>query len=297
MASTPTINLWDRPRPPLMASAISIAWGSAFGPTRVSLVESCAWFPSFSPGNCDPSANHPRRLRGFPKMSRHSQWKPPNNSLQLTRLACGKLERDLPAKLRENEWPVARAAGQLSSRPLGAKSPPPMRADRNARREGSLVKALVIYDSVFGNTERIAQAIANALGPQVDVEVLQANRVSPEQLTELDLLVVGSPTRGFRPTEAVAGLLKRIRPKALKDAKVAAFDTRFKADELDSAGLRFVVKTGGYAAKRIAAQLKKAGGSLIVPPEGFYVEDTEGPLKASELERAAGWAKSILDAH
>jgi hypothetical protein len=42
-----------------------------------------------------------------------------NNSLQLTRLACGKLERDLPAKLHENEWGVARAAGQLSSRPFG----------------------------------------------------------------------------------------------------------------------------------------------------------------------------------
>jgi len=44
----------------------------------------------------------------------------PNNSLQLTRLACGKLERDLPARMRENEGAVARAAGQLSSRPLGS---------------------------------------------------------------------------------------------------------------------------------------------------------------------------------
>lgn len=159
------------------------------------------------------------------------------------------------------------------------------------------MKALVIYDSVFGNTEKIAQAIATALGSEVAVEILQASKVAPEQLTESDLLVVGSPTRGFRPTDVVTGLLKRIRSKALKGAKVAAFDTRFKADELDSAGLRFVVKTGGYAAKRIAAQLKKAGGNLIVPPEGFYVEDTEGPLKAGELERAAGWAKSILEAH
>jgi len=52
-----------------------------------------------------------------PKHGR-SPW-PPNNSLQLTRLACRKLERDLPARMRENEWAVARAAGQLSSRPLG----------------------------------------------------------------------------------------------------------------------------------------------------------------------------------
>jgi hypothetical protein len=75
--------------------------------------------------------------------------------------------------------------------------------------------------------------------------------------------------------------------------RVAAFDTRFKADELDSSGLRFLVKTGGYAAKRIADRLKRAGGSLVVPPEGFYVEDTEGPLKPGELERAADWATRV----
>jgi flavodoxin len=159
------------------------------------------------------------------------------------------------------------------------------------------MNAVVIYDSIFGNTEKIARAIANALGSQVAVEIIQANEAAPEQLTELDILVVGSPTRGFRPTEAVTSLLKRIQSKALKEVKVAAFDTRFKADELDSAGLRFVVKTGGYAAKRIASHLKKAGGKLIVPPEGFYVGDTEGPLKPGELERAEDWAKSILDAH
>jgi hypothetical protein len=58
-----------------------------------------------------------------------------------------------------------------------------------------------------------------------------------------------------------------------------------------------VVKTGGYAAKRIANQLKRAGGSLIAPPEGFYVEDTEGPLKDGELERAANWAEGLLTVH
>ncbi|HLC05425.1 MAG TPA: flavodoxin family protein [Anaerolineales bacterium] len=156
------------------------------------------------------------------------------------------------------------------------------------------MKALVIYDSVFGNTEKIAQAIAEALGAQEPVELLQASHTDSDRLAQTDLLVVGSPTRGFRPTEAVAALLKAIPSKVLKGVKVAAFDTRLKADELDSAGLRFVVKTGGYAAKRIASQLKKAGGNLVVPPEGFYVEDTEGPLKAGELERAKNWAIRLL---
>lgn len=90
------------------------------------------------------------------------------------------------------------------------------------------------------------------------------------------------------------GVLKRIRSNALKRVKVAAFDTRFKADDLDSAGLRFIVKTGGYATKWIADQLKKAGGNLSVPPEGFYVVNIEGPLKAREDERASAWAASIV---
>jgi flavodoxin len=155
------------------------------------------------------------------------------------------------------------------------------------------MRALVIYDSVFGNTEKVAQAIAEALRRQAEVELVRPEAAPLDRLADLDLLVVGSPTRGFRPTEAMAGLLKGIRAHTLDGVRVAAFDTRFKADELDSSGLRFLVKTGGYAAKRIADRLKRAGGSLVVPPEGFYVEDTEGPLKPGELERAADWATRV----
>jgi flavodoxin len=156
------------------------------------------------------------------------------------------------------------------------------------------MKILVIYDSVFGNTEKIAQAIAEGLGAPADAELLHVSRVKPSQMEDSDLLVVGSPTRGFRPTEDLAYLLERLAHKALQGKRVAAFDTRFKADEQKSIVTRFVVKTGGYAAKRIAERLQKAGAALIVPPEGFYVKDTEGPLNDGELERAAAWAKSLL---
>ena len=156
---------------------------------------------------------------------------------------------------------------------------------------------LVIFDSVFGNTEKIARAIAAGLGSPATVAIVQAGEARVEHLGKVGLLVVGSPTRGFRPTETLAELLKRIPPNALKGIRVAAFDTRLKADELSSAGVRFIVKAGGYAAKRIAEGLKKAGGNLIVPPEGFYVEDTEGPLKAGELERATRWAGGLVEAH
>jgi len=63
---------------------------------------------------------------------------------------------------------------------------------------------------------------------------------------------------------------------------------------IDSSVLRFIVKTGGYAAKSIANRLKKKGGDLIMPPEGFLVTGEEGPLQEGELERAADWAKLAI---
>lgn len=158
------------------------------------------------------------------------------------------------------------------------------------------MKALTIYDSFFGNTEQIAQAIGNALGSQEDIEILRVGDVKPEQLTGLTLLVVGSPTRGFRPTPAISNLLKRIPRNGLSGVKVAAFDTRFSMDEIESSVfiLRILVNTFGYAAKPISDRLKKKGGELIIPPEGFFVKGTEGPLRKGELERAADWAKQIM---
>jgi len=158
------------------------------------------------------------------------------------------------------------------------------------------MKALVVYDSVFGNTEQIAQAIGNALGSQEDVEILRVSNVKPEQLTGLKLLIVGSPTRGFRPTPAISNLLKSIPKNGLKGVKVAAFDTRFTMDEIESSVfiLPILVNIFGYAAKPISDRLEKKGGELIIPPEGFFVDGTEGPLKKGELERAADWAKQII---
>ena len=156
------------------------------------------------------------------------------------------------------------------------------------------MKALVVHDSVFGNTEQVAQAIGDALGPREDVEVLRAGNVKPERLTGVKLLIVGSPTRGFRPTEGIMNFLKRIPSDGLEGVKVAAFDTRLSTADIESPAIRFIVKTGGYAAKRIAKRLKKSGGELMMPPEGFYVEGTEGPLKEGELRRAEDWSRQIM---
>ena len=156
------------------------------------------------------------------------------------------------------------------------------------------MKALVIYDSFFGNTERIAQAIRDGLETQLETEILKADAVSSGDMATADLLVIGSPTRGFRPTEAIVKLLETLSEDSLRGTRAAAFDTRYKADELESSALRFIVQTGGYAAKRIDSRLRKVGASQAAPPEGFFVEDMEGPLKSGELERAQAWASRLI---
>jgi flavodoxin len=151
---------------------------------------------------------------------------------------------------------------------------------------------MVVYDSVYGNTEKIAQAIGNAIKGQVSV--VRAPDANPSEVASLSLLVVGSPTQAFRSTKGVQKFIQNIPGNALRGIKVAAFDTRMN-EEAVSRGLRFMMKMGGHAAKHIADLLEKKGGNLISRPEGFFVKDKEGPLRELELERAAGWAKAISE--
>ncbi|MBN1312955.1 MAG: flavodoxin family protein, partial [Anaerolineae bacterium] len=103
------------------------------------------------------------------------------------------------------------------------------------------MNALVIYDSVFGNTEKIAHAIGEALGAQGNADTLPVGQVTIDKMHGLDVLVVGSPTRGFRPTEGVTKLLNALPKNHLDGIQVAAFDTRILLDTINSRVFRFVV--------------------------------------------------------
>ncbi len=159
------------------------------------------------------------------------------------------------------------------------------------------MKGLIVYDSLYGNTEKIALAIGEALGNREEFQVMRVGNVKPDQFASLDLLISGSPTQRFQSTPAMNNLLKGIPQNGLKGVKVTAFDTRLTEEWINKTPvLAFFVKVSGgsaYAAKSMADKLKKKGGELITPPEGFYVEGTEGPLVQGELERAASWAKKI----
>ena len=155
------------------------------------------------------------------------------------------------------------------------------------------MKSLVVYDSVFGNTAKIAQAIGKALG---EAEVKHVGEVDASQLDGLDLLVVGSPTRGFRPTEDITKFLKDLPDGALNGKNAAAFDTRLDPETIKAGFLRFIVKRGGYADKAIVKGLMNKGALVLDSSAGFFVKDSEGPLKEGELERAAEWAEGLKTA-
>jgi len=148
------------------------------------------------------------------------------------------------------------------------------------------MKALIVYDSIYGNTEKIARAIAEAITPPDEVKLLRAGEANPSELASIDLLIVGSPTHGGRPTPEVQEFLNKVPKFTLQGINVAAFDTRVASK---------LARVFGYAAGRIAGHLKRKGGVLIASPEGFFVTGTKGPLKEGELERAAAWVKGILE--
>jgi len=106
------------------------------------------------------------------------------------------------------------------------------------------------------------------------------------------MLIVGSPVHGGRATPELDAFIKQIPTNSLEGVSVAAFDTRFEAEE-QGVGLRILMSVIRYAAPRIAKALIKKGGILVAEPEGFVVENKEGPLKQGELERATKWATQL----
>jgi len=155
-----------------------------------------------------------------------------------------------------------------------------------AKKEDGM-NTLVVYDSVFGNTEKVAQAIAQALGGKA-VKVDAA----PKDIGDTELLIVASPTRAFTATPALKAWVKRLPKGSLAGVKTAAFDTRMSLEEVDNKFLTFMAGIFGYAAEPLSKTLAKKGGTAAAAPVGYIVGGNEGPLRDGEMDRAIEWAKS-----
>lgn len=141
------------------------------------------------------------------------------------------------------------------------------------------MKSLVLFDSNYGNTGSLANAIAAELGE--NSKVVSVREFSKNDLLGINLLVVGSPIIGWSPTEKMKDLLENLPKDSLKDIKVTSFDTRMN------------VFFHGDAAYKILQSLIELGGKEIIKPNAFFVKGRQGPLKSGELEKASEWGKEI----
>lgn len=137
------------------------------------------------------------------------------------------------------------------------------------------MKALIVFDSTYGNTKKVADAIAKELG----TEAIRVDKVTEKGLKGVDLLVIGAPIIGWRPSQAMGQFLASL--PQLEGVRAAAFDTRMN------------VWYSGDAVKKMAKSLSDAK-AVVVGTEKFIVKDKEGPLAEGELERAGKWAKTLI---
>jgi len=162
------------------------------------------------------------------------------------------------------------------------------------------MRALIVYESMFGNTEEVATAVARGLADRLEVELREVSE-APSPITEfLDLIVVGGPTHALsmsKPAtradairqgaehgheevglrEWLAGL-----PRGPHSEMVATFDTRAEQ----------VKHLPGSAAKKASRLVDRLGYELI-GRESFYVNDISGPLELGELGRAEAWGRHL----
>ena len=159
------------------------------------------------------------------------------------------------------------------------------------------MKALVVYESMFGNTETIARAVADGLAETCEVTL--ADVASAPSAEGMDLLVAGAPTHAFglsRPSSreqakqsgavragaTAAGLREYLAAAPpLTGLAAATFDTRVDKP------------ITGSAARTAHRRLRRLGCRMLVPPTGFRVAGTAGPLLAGEADRARRWAAGL----
>lgn len=132
-----------------------------------------------------------------------------------------------------------------------------------------MAKALVVYDSMYGNTEKIAKALAVGLrSGGVDSTVAKLDSIQVNEVTDVNLLCVGSPTHAWNASKSMKEFLDRLKSvEGLKGKKAFAFDTKMKS------------RLAGKARDNIEKDLKTLGFSIVKPSESAIVNGREGPLE------------------
>ena len=169
------------------------------------------------------------------------------------------------------------------------------------------MRAVIVYESMFGSTRAVAEAMAQGLADCADVSLVRATDAYPALVDGADLLVVGAPTHGHgmpRPStrkgageqaakpgghlvlepgaDTETGVREWLATLGRIDLAAAAFDTRLKGPALIT----------GRASKAIRRALRSHRANIVARPESFLV-DTSGQLLPGETARARAWAEGL----
>ena len=163
------------------------------------------------------------------------------------------------------------------------------------------MKALIVVESLFGNSRKVADAVAEGLRGHLDVEVLSPAEAHAPLLDLVDLLVVGGPTHAFSMTRENTreDAVRQGAPAGAAAAGIRDWIGRLHSGPHSELVATFDTRVGkvrhlpGSAAKSAAKALRKLGYRPVVPPESFYVGDVAGPLLDGELERARAWGEGL----
>jgi hypothetical protein len=164
------------------------------------------------------------------------------------------------------------------------------------------MKAIVVYESLWGNTAAVARAIAEGIG--CDARALSTGEAIGEAMTGVDLIVAGAPVLGFKlPTEQMRRGAQSNpggrppRPADLSHPSMRSWLDGLPAGRGRSAAFDTRVRGPfGKAAPTIAEELEEAGYSRLADPVGFTVSGKFGPLRKGELERARRWGAELAAA-
>jgi hypothetical protein len=166
------------------------------------------------------------------------------------------------------------------------------------------MRARVVYESMFGNTLLVVEAITDGLRSSFDVEIREVG-CAERRIDGIELLVVGGPILAWRIDRLRSRESRRDRAAILSTGiGMREFLTELHDVEGDPPPLGAAFDTAlrtrffptGSAAKPAARQLVRHGYRLIAEPQHFYVEDERGPLVAGELERAFAWGTQLAKA-
>ena len=148
------------------------------------------------------------------------------------------------------------------------------------------MKGIVIFDSSYGSTKKIADAVAETLKESsIEIGTYYVKDVKKLSARDYDFLVVGSPTKFGTMSFAMKGFLSKINGKEWKNKPFAAFDTENPEN---------IEKKESSAAEKIAEKLKEKQMEQLLPVLKGIVLGWKGPLQDGETERVKGYTRELV---